>query len=349
MPKKPKKKVDLQAARAKMYEKKDLRRNILVVCGIIAALIFVVAILNGIDELDFSLKGYTRNDTNDDGLCDGRDENYGYDADNDGCPDQGENPPRRALNFMVFGFLILMGPYGFYVAKKDKEIKEIERRLPDFLRDVAEAGRFGMTLAESIIVASSGRYGKLTPEIRKMAAQIQWGVPATKALLLFAERLKTPAIGRIVAIINKSSEAGGNVADVLTMVSHATKEAQLTEDERVITMKTYLTVILISFFVFLVTIWILNATFLPKMIEASTAIETTAGGGEGAIGAESVLAADIGNVIIQIQIAFFLAAVIHAIGDGILAGVLENGKISNGMKYSFIMLLFGFLILEFLA
>src|SRR5439155_888444 len=82
----------------------------------------------------------------------------------------------------------------FYVAKLQREIKQVERRLPDFLRDVAEAGRFGMTLAEAIVVSSGGRYGKLTPEIKKMAAQITWGVPATEALRLFATRVKTPMV-----------------------------------------------------------------------------------------------------------------------------------------------------------
>src|SRR6266571_4390720 len=144
-----------------------------------------------------------------------------------------------------------------------------------------------MTLAEAIVVSSGGRYGKLTPEIKKMAAQITWGVPATEALRLFADRVKTPMVGRVVAIIVKSSDAGGDVADVLTMVSHDTKENQLTEDERRIAMSTYIAVIYISFMVFLVTICI-------------------------------------------------------------LAGVLDTGKIPNGLRHSFIMLviaLFAFLFI----
>src|SRR5213076_2923028 len=113
---------------------------------------------------------------------------------------------------------------------------------------------------------------------KKMAAQITWGVPATEALRLFATRVKTPMVERVVAIIVKCSDAGGDVADVLTMVSHDTKENQLTEDERRIAMSTYIAVIYISFMVFLVTIWILNVTFLPKMLEASGALEGGAGG-----------------------------------------------------------------------
>src|SRR5947199_9304695 len=253
-----------------------------------------------------------------------------------------QRPIERFLFWRIVATLGFIGPYGFFLAKKQREIKQIERRLPDFLRDVAEAGRFGMTLADAIVVSGGGRYGKLTPEIKKMAAQITWGVPATEALHLFATRVKTPMIERVVAIVVKSSDAGGDVADVLTMVSHDTKENQLTEDERRIAMSTYIAVIYISFMVFLVTIWILDVTFLPKMLEASGALASTGGA------VQSPLAQDLPGGVIQIRIAFFIATLVHGLGDGILAGVLDTGKIPNGLRHSFIMLviaLFAFLFI----
>src|SRR5438034_2202358 len=253
-----------------------------------------------------------------------------------------QRPIERFLFWLIIAILGFIGPYGFFLAKKQREIKQIERRLPDFLRDVAEAGRFGMTLADAIVVSGGGRYGKLTPEIKKMAAQITWGVPATEALRLFATRVKTPMVERVVAIIVKSSDAGGDVADVLTMVSHDTKENQLTEDERRIAMSTYIAVIYISFMVFLVTIWILNVTFLPQMLKASGALASTGGA------IQSPLAQDLPGVVNSIRIAFFIATVVHGLGDGILAGVLDTGKIPNGLRHSFIMLviaLFAFLFI----
>jgi len=198
-----------------------------------------------------------------------------------------------------------------------------------------------MTLAEAIVVASSGRYGKLTPEIKKMAAQISWGVPAAEALRLFSQRVDTPMVNRVVSIIVKSSDAGGDVADVLTMVSHDAKELQLTEDERKISMSTYIAVIYISFLVFLVTIWILNVTFLPKIRETSASLAESGG-----LGGESPLAEDVGGTILSIQLAFFVAAAVHALGDGILAGVLDNGKVANGLRHSFIMLIIGLLVFQ---
>jgi len=88
---------------------------------------------------------------------------------------------------------------------------------------------------------------------------------------------------------------------------------------------------------FLVTIWILNVTFLPKMLEASGALTST-----GNV-VESPLAADLPNVVYSIRIAFFIACIVHALGDGILAGVLDTGKIPNGLRHSCIMLVIALL------
>src|SRR5438093_11158134 len=296
---------ELEKARVRLYEKSDRKPAIMATGGALMALFGFIAFLNLIGSVNLALR-------------------------------PGQQPIERFLFWLVFAIMGFIGPYGFFLAKKQREIKQVERRLPDFLRDVAEAGRFGLTLAEAIVVSSSGRYGKLTPEIKKMAAQISWGVPATEALRLFSERVKTPMVGRIVSIIVKSSDAGGDVADVLTMVSHDAKENQLTEEERRISMSTYIAVIYISFLVFLVTIWILNATFLPKMREASTSL---GGGTGGSLGGNSPLAQDLPGVIFSIKIAFFIAVFVHGLGDGILAGVLDNGKIPNGLKHSFLMLL----------
>ncbi len=343
---------ELEEARIRLYQKKDNTRIVTSIGGVLFVLFMFVAVLNLVNSVNLSFRAPTNFDTNADGKVDASDNNVGWDSDGLGCGlppgstplcnDQGQRPLERFLNWTIIAILGLIGPYGFALAKKQRNIKQIERRLPDFLRDVAEAGRFGMTLADAIVVSSTGRYGKLTPEIKKMAAQISWGVPATEALRLFSDRVKTPLVGRIVSIIVKSSDAGGDVADVLTMVSHDTKEAELTQDERRIAMSTYIAVIYISFLVFLVTIFILNATFLPKMREASGSLAAAG------TTIQSPLASNLPEVIFQIRIAFFIATIVHGLGDGILAGVLDNGKIPTGLRHSFVMLmiaLIGFQIL----
>jgi flagellar protein FlaJ len=249
----------------------------------------------------------------------------------------GLETPLNWIDYVALGLMGFSGPYGFYTTYKHKKIHNIEARLPDFLRDVAEAGRFGMTLAEAIKVSSRGRYGPLTPEIQRMAAQIEWGVPAAEALRLFAERVNTPLVNRMISIIIKANDAGGSVADVLTMVAHDARESMLDQSERSLEMSTYTVVIYVAFAVFLATIFILNATFLPKMAEAGAQVSA----GAAAAGITNMPATIKTEVIPQIQLIFVISVVIHAFGDGILAGVLQDGRIANGLRHSFIMLLLG--------
>lgn len=282
--------------------RRDYARNILIVCIVIAAIIFAFGAIDA----------------------------YG-----------GLETPLDWIQYVAIGLMVICGPYGFYVSMKNKQIMDIEARLPDFLRDVAEAGRFGMTLAEAVVAASKGRYGKLSPEIKRMAAQIDWGVPAAEAMRLFTERVNTPLVNRMMSIIIKANDAGGNVADVLTMVAHDSRETLLNQEERKITMSTYMVVTYIAFFVFIATIVILNSTFLPQMVEAGSQMA----GGDELVDIPTTIEVDI---IPQVQFLFVAAVVIHAFGDGILAGVLQDGRISNGMRHSFIMLLIGFIGTSFL-
>ena len=248
------------------------------------------------------------------------------------------------LDWIVLAMAAFMGPYGSYSSTQVRKLRQIEDRVPDFLRDVAEAGRFGMTLAESVIVASAGKYGKLTPEIRRMASQIDWGVPATEAFRLFAERMNSPLVTRISNIIIKASDAGGAVSDVLNMVAHDARERILNRKERGIAMSTYMVVIYISFAVFLATIFILEATFIPNIEKAGSQLQSSTGvlAGGGAVTTINVLA--IGPVVT----AFYLAVIVHAAGDGIMAGVIQDGRIKNGMRHSALMLVVGFVFMRIL-
>jgi|GEM_PF-496310 len=241
-----------------------------------------------------------------------------------------------AVNFFVIGLLGFIGPYGFFINAEQTRIKDLEAKLPDFLRDVAESGRFGMTLAASIMVASKGKYGKLTPEIRRMASQIAWGVSTTEALKLFAKRVNTPLVNRTTEIIIKASSAGGNVADVLTLVSNDTRETQMLEEERGVAMQTYIAVIYIAFGVFMVTILILNAVFIPQMEQVAKQSQASAASGEQQVQTNAgINTAQLG----EIKLIYLGGALVHGVGDGIMIGVITNGRVANGMRHSFFMVL----------
>ncbi len=252
-------------------------------------------------------------------------------------------------DFIIIALLLISGPYPFYMHAKAKKIDKIEERLSDLLRDLAESGRFGMTLADAIKKAAKGDYGKLTPEIKRMSAQIAWGVPANEALESFAKRVNTPLVNRAMAIVMKASKAGGDVSDVLTVAANNTKDIQLLNEERKMEMSSYIAVIYTAFFVFLAVIVILNAVFLPAMAGATASQQAPAGGAGGGVSGGMAAAQKPKINLDEIKLIYLGGAIVQGIGDGILAGIIDTGRIYSGLRHSFIMVLLGALIIRVLV
>src|SRR3989304_2903356 len=128
---------ELEQARVKLYEKKDRTRIVVMAGGGLFVVLFPMAVFNLIDCLNFASRGV------------GPAERLSA----------GQLSLQRFLTWFTLAVVALIGPYGFFLGKKQRNIKAVERRVPDFLRDVAEAGRVGMAPAGALVVSSRGRGG----------------------------------------------------------------------------------------------------------------------------------------------------------------------------------------------
>jgi len=255
----------------------------------------------------------------------------------------------NTMTFVMLAIMTFSGPVSFYESARLNRIEALESRLSDFLRDLAESGRAGLTLHQAIIIASRGDYGALSPEIEKMSKQISWGVSATDALTLFSQRVSTPLVNRAVTLINEATMAGGDVGKVLEAAANDTKEIQLLQQERKIQMTMYVAVIFVSFVVFLVVILIVWATFVPQMKEMADDFREAAqaggdSGGGGGMGGFDPSSVDFD----EIEFLYIAAALVQGVGDGLVAGLMGSGRIMDGLKYSFIMVMIVFVIFTFI-
>ena len=121
------------------------------------------------------------------------------------------------------------------------------------------------------------------------------------------------------------------------------------QKERRASMTAYTSVIYIAFGVFVVTVLILQATFLAEM--AKTAAAAAAQAESASItGGQSLQGATIdARLIPQIKDVYYYAAIVHAIGDGVLAGVISSGKFSAGLIHAFVMTSMAFVMLRLLV
>jgi flagellar protein FlaJ len=241
-------------------------------------------------------------------------------------------------DFTVFAILSGTGIYGIYQYLHLRRVYKIDCIFPDFVRDLAESRRAGMTFTKAVMFSAKGNYGMLTEEINKIAQQISWGSSIDEALTAFAQRVNTKSIRRTVSLIIEASKSGGNVADVLDAASRDAREMKLLESERRSNMQSYVVVIYVGMFVFLTIIVILVHQFLPAISDASAgSMGQGIGSGMGQVGAKDVLPI------------FFWATIMQGLGSGLVAGAFEEGSLVSGVKHIFIILIITWVIFKFLV
>lgn len=240
------------------------------------------------------------------------------------------------LDFIVLGIFIVLAPIGAQDLIVRKKIREMEIRLPDFLRDVAEASKFGSNLADSITAASDENYGSLTDEIKKMAAQIRWGVSVQEALSEFARRSNSKFITRLLATVIESNLSGGNVSEVLNLIAENSKEIQFLNKEKYSQLGSYVVILVIAYAVFLLTVLILDVQFFPVMTRQLTGYTTSS-----SLGLLNL------SSIPTVKVIFAGVAIIQGVGAGLMAGVLGDGRYRSGLLYAAVLAAVGYIAILF--
>jgi len=224
-------------------------------------------------------------------------------------------------DFVTIAILGGTGIYGGYTIVRTRRIQKIDGEFPDFVRDLAESKKAGMTFTKAILLASKGSYGALTPEIQKMARQISWGQSVNDALMAFARRVNTPLIKRTVSLIVEASKGGGSTADVLEAASRDAMEIKFLQSERKANMSSYIIIVYIGAMSFLGIIVILCSSLLPNLTEGANALPGVGGG---------LSMTELRNI-------FFYGAMVQSFGSGLVAGVFETGNFQAGAKHAFIL------------
>jgi len=242
------------------------------------------------------------------------------------------------FDLLVFAVLSAIGPIGFYSYIKTKKKRDVQDQLPDFLREISSSTASGMTVFDAITTAAEADHGKLTPEIRRMAAQLSWGISVRDALNNFAKRINTDVVKRMTITINKALEIGGNTASVFEAAAKEIDQAKRVEMQRKAEMSMYSIVIFISFFVFLAVILIIDKTIFTAIFELQ----------------DQMAGQSIGNMQIAridhelLKYTFFSFVMVQSIGGGLLGGFMMDGRLSSGVRFGFILVVVSFFVFKFM-
>lgn len=227
---------------------------------------------------------------------------------------------------LVVSLLVTFTPLIIENYMNYKRIKLIEQYLSDFLRDVAESNRSGMTLEKSIEAAAGGNYGPLTEEMKIVSSQISWGIPFEEALLKFTQRIKSKLVQQTLLIVVESYKSGGDIADILETVSEDIRTLKEIESKRRSDLQIYVISTYFIFFLFLAIILVLSKSFVPATPQLNNVAQII-GGTTSTVSEEDY------------KTFFFHLSLIEAFFAGLVSGQMGEGSLTAGFKHSFILII----------
>ena len=253
--------------------------------------------------------------------------------------------PMIFLNFFGLTFFLYIFPASYYAERVALKRNEKEEKFPDFLRDLAEYWKGGLSMTVAVQTLATSEYGALNDEVRKMSSQLSWGVKFGDVINIFAERVGTPLVKRAISLISEADRAGGKISDILITAANDSREIKFLEGERQRAIGSYIAVIWTSYGVFLGVIVVLAKVFIPAIADSNS------GGGDGGDSGGQ----NIGNMQIRaIDPLFFLTifyygVTMQAMGNGAMAGLMATGRITSGFKHSGMMIVLAILVFNLIA
>ncbi|MFC7080650.1 type II secretion system F family protein [Halorussus caseinilyticus] len=245
-------------------------------------------------------------------------------------------------DFVVQAALFVVGTFAVVQELHRRRIAAIEAAVPDFLDRLASVNEAGMSVVESFERVARSELGALDDEVRKLWADIQWGVDAETALYRFEDRLDTPTITRTVTLIANAMAASGDIARVLRIAADDAQDTRRLKRKRRQEMLTYVVIIYLSFVVFLVIVGALNSILIPNL-----PTDGAASGGGSPVGGGPL--SGISSVDTEAYtLLFFHSSLVQAVFSGLLAGQMGEGSVKNGAKHATVLLTVAYGVFLFL-
>jgi len=251
----------------------------------------------------------------------------------------------RDFNLFLFLIGIVIGvivlPFVIGVTLESRKEKEISEMFLEFSRNLAESVGAGTPISKSILNMSKKNYGPLTPHVKKLANQISLGIPINTAMKIFSDDVGNPVISRAVALMSEAERAGGEIGYILESTASSIAEVEKLKKERQAAIFNLVVQGYIIFFVFIGIMLVMEFKILPL-----TAGIGQIGAGDGIIGSLGSPVGAAAPILSAETLAkpFLYLLLTQGVFAGLVIGKLSEGSIKSGIKHSFILTIFSFLI-----
>ena len=229
---------------------------------------------------------------------------------------------------MALSLFVVTAPAGIVHMRFARKVTSMENGVNNFLRDLTEVRKTGLSPERCIESLSKRDYGAFSKEIRKISSDISWGIPIKQVMMDFLKRTKSWMVQIVMFLLVETIDVGGGTIGMIEALSRFSNLTQEVDKEKKMSTRPYV------FMPYLAALLLVATTVM--MTGLTSGIGLPAGAETAALAASAAAATQMTNI-------FVTSAIFHSFIIGIVAGKISDESIASGFKHAAILVIISML------
>ncbi len=219
---------------------------------------------------------------------------------------------------ITVALVVATAPAAILHMKYSKQQSGIESGINNFLRDLTEVRKTGLSPEKCIESLAKRDYGVFSKELRKISAEISWGIPLKKVIMQFISRTRSWMTQLVMFLLVETIDVGGGTIGMIESLARFNNLTQEVEKEKKMSTRPYVMMPYLSAI-------LLVGTTTMMMAMSSGAIT----------GITSASSKDLG----QMSLIFNTSVIFQSYLIGIVAGKISEESVAAGFKHASILVI----------
>ncbi len=219
---------------------------------------------------------------------------------------------------LAVALFISAAPAAFIHIRLTKTRTGMEQGVSNFLRDLTEVRKTGLSPEKCIESLSKREYGVFSKELRKISAEISWGIPAKKVMMDFLHRTRSWMVQIVMFLLVETIDVGGGTVAMIESLARFNNLTQEVEKEKKMSVRPYVMM------PYLASILLVATTIMMMGLTTGVAVP-------------GVDAAPKDNTLMQVV--FISSVIFNSYLIGIVAGKISEESVGAGFKHAAILVL----------
>ena len=219
---------------------------------------------------------------------------------------------------IAVALFISAAPAAVVHVRLTKTRESMEQGVSNFLRDLTEVRKTGLSPEKCIASLSKRDYGTFTKELRKISSEISWGIPIKNVMMDFLHRTRSWMVQIVMFLLVETIDVGGGTIAMIESLARFNNLTQEVEKEKKMSVRPYV------FMPYLASILLVATTIM--MMGLTTGITVP---GVDAVPKDNSL----------MQTIFMSSVIFNSYLIGIVAGKISEESVGAGFKHAAILVL----------